>query len=66
MNKPTLPKGCIFITVGYLTATVSEQLKDQINSLQDLELLKNLCKQAAVITSLANFQQLLTPNQGEK
>lgn len=44
---------------------LSEQFKNQINSVNDLALLKSLCKQAAVITSLENFQQLLTQNQGE-
>ncbi|HLO86038.1 MAG TPA: hypothetical protein VK203_13670 [Nostocaceae cyanobacterium] len=42
-----------------------EQLKNQINVLNDLQMLKSLHKQAITIASLEDFEQLLAPSQGE-
>ncbi|MFM7369419.1 MAG: transposase, partial [Sphaerospermopsis kisseleviana] len=44
---------------------VSDDLKNQINSLEDLQLLKSLHKQAITIASVEDFEQLLASSQGD-
>ena len=44
-------------------ASVPENMKNQINALDDLALLKSLVKQAVIIVSLEEFQQLLISSQ---
>ncbi|MBE9054897.1 transposase [Sphaerospermopsis sp. LEGE 08334] len=44
---------------------VSDDLKNQINSLEDLQLLKSLHKQAITIASVEDFEQLLVASQGD-
>lgn len=42
---------------------VPEVLKNQINALNDLQLLKSLHKQSVTISSLEDFEKLLTQSQ---
>lgn len=44
---------------------LSDKLKNQINALNDLQVLKSLHKQAITIASLEDFEQLLKPSQEE-
>lgn len=44
---------------------VSDDLKNQINSLEDLQLLKSIFKQAITIASVEDFEHLLVSSQGD-
>ncbi|HLP91072.1 MAG TPA: transposase [Nostocaceae cyanobacterium] len=44
---------------------LSEELKNEINVLNDLQLLKSLHKQTVTVASLEDFEQLLQPSQEE-
>ncbi|HLP91073.1 MAG TPA: hypothetical protein VK184_21135 [Nostocaceae cyanobacterium] len=44
---------------------LSEELKNKINALNDLQLLKSLHKQTVTVASLEDFEQLLQPSQEE-
>ncbi len=46
-------------------ATVPTELIETINQIEDASVLKQLHRQAITISSIAQFQQLLSPNEAE-